>query len=476
VAFFVEERLLNYYLAVHFVSMKSYILLVCLVISINTSAQKTSDIISGPMLGQVELSTAEIWIQVSPSVKSVTVRFWKSGQNENAKVVSYTGVLGKESNPIKIILTGLDYNSSYQYQFVLNKNRSIASMGQFKTQDLWQWRKPAPDFSFLAGSCTYINYPVNDRPGRPYGNDSSIFKAMAAEKASFMLWLGDNWYTREVDYYSEWGLYNRASKDRSLKILQPFLQSMSHYAIWDDHDYGPNNADKSFVFKETSRNVFMTYWCNPTFGENGQGIYTKFTYNDVDFFLLDDRWFRSNDNTPDSTNGQLNQDKMMFGKQQMEWFKNAIRQSQENNNISFRIIATGSQVLNPLSSKDCFRHYSKEYLEMMDFLQNEKIDGVVFLTGDRHLSEIYKINRKGSYPLHDITASPLTAGFSSYGPNEKQNQARILSIEKKQNYARISVTGQGSERKLLVDFMGIKGEKLAEYSVALKDITNKNKQ
>jgi alkaline phosphatase D len=31
---------------------------------------------------------------------------------------------------------------------------------------------------------------------------------------------------------------------------------MSHYAIWDDHDYGPNNADKSYHLKETSRKVF----------------------------------------------------------------------------------------------------------------------------------------------------------------------------------------------------------------------------
>jgi alkaline phosphatase D len=453
--------------------MKSYILLACLVISINTSAQKTSNIISGPMLGQVELSTAEIWIQVSPSVKSVTVRFWKSGQNETAKVVSYTGVLGKEFNPIKILLTGLDYNSSYQYQFVLNKNRSIASMGQFKTQDLWQWRKPAPDFSFLAGSCTYINDPVNDRPGKPYGNDSSIFKAMAEEKASFMLWLGDNWYTREVDYYSEWGLLNRASKDRSLKILQPFLQSMSHYAIWDDHDYGPDNADKSYVFKETSRKVFMNNWCNPSFGENGQGVYTKFTYNDVDFFLLDDRWFRSNDETPDKINGQPNQEKKMYGVQQMEWLKNALRQSQHNRNINFRIIATGSQVLNPLSSKDCLRHYPAEYNEVMDFLQDEKIDGVVFLTGDRHLSEINKVERRGAYPLYDITASPLTAGFSRYNSLEKNNPSRLLTVEEKQNYARISIMGQGQERKLLVEFMGLKGEKIAEWNVSLKEISNK---
>jgi alkaline phosphatase D len=156
----------------------------------------------------------------------------------------------------------------------------------------------------------------------------------------------------------------------------------------------------------------------------------------------------------------------------MEWFKNALRQSQHNKNIKFRIIATGSQVLNPLSPKDCFRHYPVEYNEMMDFLQEEKIDGVVFLTGDRHLSEINRVERRGTYTLHDITASPLTAGFSNFNALEKNNPSRLLSVENKQNYARINVMGQGQERKLLVEFMGIQGEKISQWQVSLKDVSN----
>jgi alkaline phosphatase D len=248
---------------------------------------------------------------------------------------------------------------------------------------------------------------------------------------------------------------------------------MSHYAIWDDHDYGPNDADKSYVLKEASRKVFMNNWCNPSFGENGQGIYSKFTYNDVDIFLLDDRWFRSNDKTPAHINDQPNWNKRMFGEQQMEWFKNAMRQSQGNSNIHFRIIATGSQVLNPVSPADCFRQFPAEFKEMMDFLQDEKIDGVVFITGDRHLSEINKAERKGTYPLFDVTASPMTAGASNYGNAEKENPSRILSITGKQNYARFTFTGTGPERKLMVEFLGIKGEKLAEWNVSLREISNK---
>ena len=430
-----------------------------------------AQVVCGPALGQVELRTAQVWIQVKPTVKSIAVQYWKAGKVTNAKTIYFRGNLGSEFATAKLTLTDLDVNTVYGYVFVIDGKKITSTAGNFTTQDLWQWRKAAPDFSFLTGSCSYFNQPEYDRPGKPYGGDSSIFETMANEKSAFMLWLGDNWYTREADYQSEWGLNYRPMHDRSLKVLQPFWKSMGHYAIWDDHDYGPNDADKSYVLKEASRKVFMNNWSNPSFGENGQGIYSKFSYNDVDFFLLDDRWFRSNDDTPDSLNGQPNEAKKMFGEQQMEWFKNAMRLSNSNANVHFRIIATGSQVINPMSPWDCFRHYSGEYKEMMNFLQSEKINAVVFLTGDRHLSEINKAERSGAYPIYDITSSPLTSGRSKYNDKEKDNPARILSVVGQQNYSRITFSGQDQDRKMKVEFLGIKGEKLSDWEVSLKDIS-----
>jgi alkaline phosphatase D len=435
----------------------------------STAMSQPTAIVAGPMLGQVELRTAQVWLHVSPAVKRVSANVWKKGEMKKAQQFTYSGQYGSEFNRIKLTFSALEPGTKYQYQLIVDGKPSTSA--QFTTQDLWQWRKPAPDFSFLTGSCAYFNEPPYDRPGKPYGQDSSIFEAMANEKNSaFMLWLGDNWYTREADYFSEWGLNKRAAKDRSIPVLQRFLKAMPHYAIWDDHDYGPDNADKSYVLKDASRNVFMSSWCNPGFGENGQGIYTQLTYSDMDIFMLDDRWFRSDDKTPDSIDGKQNADKRMFGAQQMEWLKNAIRLSNSNGNIHFRVIATGSQVLNPVSPNDCFRHFSAEYNEMMDFLAKENINGVVFLTGDRHLSQVLKKERPGLYPLYDVTASALTSGSTKFGTVEKSLAAMVLGIDGKQNYSRVSVSGEGPERKMLVEFLGLKGEKLGEWSIAAKDI------
>lgn len=422
-------------------------------------------IISGPMLGPVELRDAKVWVEVSAEVKAVSLQYNKKGDAKTAKTVLYKGELGNEFNPLTFVIGGLEFNTTYEYKLWIN-GKATTNGGEFTTKDLWQWRKQPPEFSFLTGSCAYFNQPVYDRPGKPYGGDSSIFETMAKEKAAFMLWLGDEWYTREVDYYSEWGMYYRASHDKAMPVLQNFWKAMPQFAMWDDHDYGPNNIGKSYILKEASRTVFNSYFCNPSAGENGQGIYTMNSWGDADIFMTDDRWWRSNDELKDSVNGKPNPDKRMLGPQQMEWLKNSLLYS----NATFKIVAVGGQVLNPVSPYETWWKFPAEYNELMDFIKEYKINGVLFLSGDRHHSEIIKVDRPGTYPLYDITVSPLTSGTHSFGGPEKNNPYRILGIDQKQNYGKFSFSGIRGSRKLTVEYFGVKGEKLGEWSVTEKEL------
>ncbi|WP_207495599.1 alkaline phosphatase D family protein [Aridibaculum aurantiacum] len=452
--------------------MKSSLVLLFLFLTSYLFAQKPAGVVSGPMPGHIDMRTATIWVELKEGIAEAILLYWpKDKPKATAKRIVMKKDYTAFPNTYKWQLPQLEPATTYLYNVVMGKENAVIGAGEVTTQPLWQYRTDAPDFSFVTGSCAYFNDNY-DRPGVPYGKDSSIFTTMATEtNASFMLWLGDNWYTREVDYNSEWGLKYRASRDRSMPVLQPLLKAMPHYAIWDDHDYGPNNADKSYILKDTSRSIFMKYWANPSYGQNGQGIFTKFTFSDVDFFLLDDRWFRSNDEMVDSIGGLENTAKRMFGEQQMEWLKNALLQSNSNSMVHFRVIATGSQVLNQSSVKDCFIHYRTEFRELMDFLQQHPINGLVFLTGDRHLSSVVKRERNGNYPLYDITASSLTAGLSRRSPAEASDPNMLLRVDDQNNYSRISFTGKGAERIMKVVFLNKKGEQLAEWAVALKDIS-----
>jgi alkaline phosphatase D len=445
------------------ITMKKSCLIACLLFTAFIAAAQPR-VISGPMLGPVELRDAKVWVEVSSEVKTAAIQVNKKG-DATTRFINWKGELGNEFNPICFTVGALDFNTTYEYKILIN-GKASGKGGEFTTKDLWQWRKPAPDFSFLTGSCSFFNEPDYDRPGKPYGGDSSIFETMANEKAAFMLWLGDAWYARDVDYYSEWGLWYRASHDRAIPILQNFWKAMPQFAIWDDHDYGPNDIGKNYILKDASRKVFNSYFCNPSAGENGQGTYTMTTWGDADIFMTDDRWWRSADRTKELVNGKPNPEKRMLGEQQMDWLKNSLLYS----NATFKIIAVGSQVLNPVSPFDKLADFPVEYEELMNFIREYKINGVIFLTGDRHHSEIIKVDRPGTYPLFDITVSPLTSGTHSFGGPEKNNPYRVLGIDEKQNYARFSFSGKKNERKLTVEFLGIKGEKLGEWSVGEKEL------
>src|SRR4029077_11484784 len=86
----------------------------------DAQALQKNKIISGPVLGQVELRTASIWIEVTPDIKKIAVKYWKKNDSKTAHIKNYTGELGNEFNPVKIEIGGLDINTTYQYDFLLN--------------------------------------------------------------------------------------------------------------------------------------------------------------------------------------------------------------------------------------------------------------------------------------------------------------------------------------------------------------------
>lgn len=447
--------------------MKTALTILLFLLCFATFAQN-KPLISGPWAGNVQLKTATIWAEVTPTVKKVAVQYYLKNNAAVKKTVAYKGTLGQDFNPVKIDLNGLEMNSMYNYQLIIDDKAITTPFATaFTTQELWQYRKPAPDFSFLAGSCHYVNEPAVDRPGKGYGGDSSIFETMAKTAGAFHIWMGDNWYTREVDFGSPWGLNYRASRDRSQKTLQAFMAAMPQYSIWDDHDYGPNDAGKSFIFKEESRQIFKNYSTNPSYGEDGRGIYTQFSYNDVDVFLTDDRYFRSHDDMKDTTDALGKPTKTFLGQQQMEWLKNALLFSK----APFKIVVIGSQVLNPLNEYECMQNYSKEYNELMQFLDESKVPGVVFFSGDRHHSEVIKIDRPGIYPLYDVTASSYTAGVSKANGKEKTNPYRVENtLVEENNFAKISVSGASKKRQLKIEFINKEGIVKGSCEIAEEDL------
>ena len=437
--------------------MKQLSLLILFLIStIHIFAQKEL-LQSGPLLGYSEMREVKIWVQTK---KAAEVKIQYINQKDSKDTHWTDAVITEKSTAFTAKLTADEVEPGNRYKYILfinNKPISFPYETVFQTLPLWKWRNDAPDFSFITGSGAYISESQFDRPGTPYGSDYQIYSNIAETKADFMVWLGDNTYLRESDYNSVTGIFKRYTHTRSTPEMQKMFAVMHHYAIWDDHDYGPNDSDRSFAHKNESFNAFQLFWPNPTFGIGDlKGAISFFSWNDCDFFLLDNRFYRTPDKSDENSKTQL-------GAEQKQWLKDALTYS----DAAFKFIAIGGEFLNTSGIFETYSNFgfAEERAEIIEFIQKNNIKNVIFLTGDRHLSEVSVLERGDCPRIFDITSSPFSSGPAESPPNEV-NPLRIPgSLFTQHNFTKIDITGTSKNRKLVVTFRDSDGKILYSYDI-----------
>ncbi len=308
------------------------------------AAHAQGSLVSGPMLGYQAHREALVWLETKDAAE-VKLTYHPAGEPQAARTLTKISppVSPAGTQPMKFVLPLLEMGRTYEYALTIDgAKKTLPYPLTFKTTRQWEFRAPPPDFKFIFGSCAYLNDAPYDRPGKPYGAGTEIFRHMAASGADFMLWGGDNLYLREADFSSESGIWYRYSHDRATPDLQRLWASMPHYAAWDDHDYGSNDANKSFEFKAVTTAAFQTYWGNPTWGEpDNAGVYGKFFWGDAAFFVMDNRTHRDDDALDES----LHPAKSQYGAKQREWLKQSLLAAQALRHFTFKLIVTGGQVI-----------------------------------------------------------------------------------------------------------------------------------
>ena len=260
-----------------------------------------------------------------------------------------------------------------------------------------------------------------------------------------MLWLGDNLYLQQPDFRDPAAMAARYRRQRAFEPLQALLAATTHLAIWDDHDYGPNNGNASYALKGETLKLFQRYWPNPGFGlPDLPGTFGVARYGDLMFFLLDDRYHRSPNGWPDGP------DKTMFGKRQLEWLKQALVSAPSN---AIKIVAGGSQLWKRAGRFEGWQHFETERRAFSDWLIAQKIEGVVFLSGDRHYTELLKVERPNAYPLYEFTSSPLTSRPMPWLDRADRDNPDVVpgtQVARRQ-FGLIRVTGPGDDRRLSLE-------------------------
>jgi alkaline phosphatase D len=212
----------------------------------------------------------------------------------------------------------------------------------------------------------------------------------------------------------------------------------------------------SFINKKLSKEAFDLFWANPTTQPEGvSGITNLFDWEDCQFFLLDNRYNRTPNERKD---GQ----RTILGREQLDWFKNALL----NSSASFKFVALGGQFLNtaPVFENYSANGFAQERQEIIDFIYLHQIKNVVFLTGDRHHSELSVLQQEGQPTIYDLTVSPLTSGV--HDASIEANTLRVKGSHiAKRNYGVIHIKGMHKSRELQINLHDSNGELLWSQSV-----------
>jgi alkaline phosphatase D len=144
--------------------------------------------------------------------------------------------------------------------------------------------------------------------------------------------------------------------------------------------------------------VFRQNWNNPHYGggKTLPGTWHSFSLGDVDFFMTDGRFYREK------------KDKTMLGPDQKKWLLEELAAARGK----FKVIASGTMWADGADKggKDSWAGpwARDERDEIFDLINERKINGVILISGDRHRSDIWKIERPGGYPLYEFVSAKVT--------------------------------------------------------------------
>jgi len=416
------------------------------------------------MLGYNTENEIMLWVQTKTAAK-IQYKYWEKGQMLAPNFSEVQETQQANAFSVKTLLQNLKPQTTYEYAVLVDGKMIVEpKWREFKTQAL---QNQIIDFKVATGSCANIRDKSLKLEGWEKSLNTawgySIFNAIAKRKPDYMIWLGDYIYLRNKEYESLAGFHYRYTYTRSYPKMQNLLKVPNHLATWDDHEYNLNNGNKNSSSKDFAKEAFETFWCNPPSHPQGKkGIYFNYRISDAEFFLTDDRYFRSPDDEKDEG------EKTFFGKEQLDWLVESLKKSEAN----FKIICVGTQVLNTnqnMRGEGYMKMYPTEYNYFMNQIIQNKIEGVMFLTGDVHHSVLSKYQPEGFYPLYDWTVSAFTSIINPFFA--KKNKRKVWgTFYGAHNFGEMSFSGTGESRTMRISVRNKWGWKVWKRDIRASDL------
>lgn len=305
------------------------------------------------------------------------------------------------------------------------------------------------------GSCNRQNLP------------QPMWDIIAQDQPDLWIWLGDNIYGDTNDM-----AVLKAKYDLQLnhEVYKKFAAKIPVVGIWDDHDFGRNDAGKNYPFKKQSQQLALDFLQEPANSprRKQEGIYTAYEYRlnkkKVKVILLDNRYHQDSLQKDKDQAYIPNQKGDILGEAQWQWLENQLRTS----TADVHLIGSGIQFIPEQHPYEKWANFPAARQRLFDLLARTKAKSVVLISGDRHIGEFSKIDITGlNYPIYEITSSGLT--HTSINNTSEPNQYRVGPLVNQKHYGLFQFREQSGNLTLEMDLKGEKGEIFHTEKIIIKN-------
>ncbi len=355
-----------------------------LLLHLTVSSTLGQTLTHGPVVGRVTDSTANVFLRAS-QVATVAVRYG-TDPNLTTYQVSDSFTTSSTSDFTKIIgLSGLTPEQTYYLNPVVNgvPKRTAPPYPSFRT---FPMVGSARTFKFIVIS-DFVNL-------RTLTTTTTTFANASAESPDFAFIGGDFDHRNPATPDSKRQMF-RELYDPTQFLMSNFvpliLEKMPIIHHWDDHDAGLNNINKTYARWGLSQQVFEEYVPTYPLPTVKPGIWQRFSYAQMEGFVLDCRSQRDVEGDFDDANKSMLDGNDLGAMGQLVWLKSGLL----NSTAQWKVIFT-SVTVNPTTKfPDGWAGYQTEWNDLKNFILSNNIQGVVFISGDLHLGAIDDGTRSG---------------------------------------------------------------------------------
>ena len=382
-----------------------------------SGCEKQNTLSQAPIVGIMLNDEVPILVR---GVSSGEVRInYKEASESTESSTEWENLSSSDDYTVSLNLNSINSDTEYKYQVEFD-NGGHSEWFNFRS---FPAQNEPGKFSFVFSACQREGYLAHN-----------IYEHIEKESPTFVALLGDQMYgdydgnlNKLEEYLGDHAKMQKAKEEGDIilseetiieafrnkyhrtfgKNFQKMSSSIPIMGIWDDHDFGKDNSDSAYPYREEAKKVFKENYPSYPYEVEDEGIYYSFSIADVDVFVLDTRWYRSPMENDDG------ESKTMLGDVQFDWLLDGLKRSSAPFKIIFSSVPMndyGGDTSSGRDGYDSWMGYKYERNKLISFINENNIQGVLVFSGDQHYPSAHILNWQ--FPLTSVSKTESSVEFS----------------------------------------------------------------